>query len=220
MWLRDLPTITIEGEQAIRLNEFVTDSLAPEYVVNDSTNYNTHGLYAYQIIGDDGFSASGNRGYPDNTWAHFNMGYMIISTRRAIFPDDSIDLASAYNVTGMRYIVLHRKFDMARPADMAPDSDAFVEWKAVTSVMVTNTDGQQESALPLSGFVTHIIPNPDTLQYNMSAIDGFGPTSAMTWAQLQTGYWLLTSEKTMFTDTTLVGGRYRLRLLESIQISL
>lgn len=218
MQFADLPKITVEGEETIRLNEFVTTSLVPEYVDDDSVHYDSRVLYAYQIIGEDGFSASGDRGYADNTWAHLNLGYLLTSNRRVIFPDDSIDLPGAYNVQGALYFVLHRKFDLLRPAEVAPDSHAFVELKAVTPVSVTNPDGLPESALPLADFVTRILVNPQDFQYDMAALDGFGPTSAMTWEQMQTGYWLLTSERTMFTDTTLVGGRYRLRMLESLVI--
>lgn len=213
----NLSQITVDGEDAVRLNEFVTTSLVPEYV-DDSVHFDARVLYGYQIEGEDGFSASGNRGYADNTWNHLNLGYLLVSNRRAIFPDDSIDLPGAYNVQGARFVRLHRKFDVLRPTDVAPDSHAFVELKAVSAVTVTNPDGQPESALPLADFVTRIIVNPQDFQYNMVALDGFGPTATMTWAQFQSGYWLLTSERTMFTDTTLVGGRYRLRLLESLVV--
>lgn len=217
--LSSLPKFMVDGEEAIRLNEFVTDVLVPDFVDRDNVHYDARPLYGYQIIGDDGFSASGNRGYADNTWAHLNMGYLLVDNRRAIFPDDSIDLPGAYNVQGVRYIVLHRKFDLQRPADAAPDSHAFVELRVITPVTVTNPDGQPESALPLADFVTRIISDPASFQYNVVALDGFGPTSTMPWEKFQTGYWLLTTQKTMFTDTSLVGGRYKLSVLESIVLS-
>ncbi|MBU0510053.1 hypothetical protein KKH27_14610 [bacterium] len=213
MMLRDLPKITVEGEEAIRLNEFVTTTLVPNLVVNDTVFYDYRALYGYRIVGEDGFSAHDNRGYADNIWAHFHLGYMLVSNRRAIFPDDSIDLAGAYNVTGMRFIRLYRKFDV-----QIPDTTSFVELNDVTPVTVTNPDGEPESALPLSDFVTLIVTAPENFQYNLRSLDDFGPTTNMTWAQFQTGYWLLTSQRTMFNDTTLIGGRYRLRHLESIQV--
>ena len=218
MILDNLPTITVDGEAAIRLNEFVTTTFVPEYVDNDGNHFDARPLYGYRIAGTDGFSAHDDRGYPDNTWAHLNLGYMLVSIRRAIFPDDSVDLAGAYNVQDMKFIRLYRKFDVARPADVAPDSSGFVECCDVTAVTVTNPDGQPESALPLSAFVTRIVTAPESFHYNIVALDGFGPTTEMTWAEYQTGYWLLTSERTMFTDTALVGGRYRIRQLEQIQI--
>lgn len=213
-----LPKITIEGEQVIRLNEFVTTVFVPPYVDNDGNPHDARAQYGYRIVGEDGFSAHDNRGYPDNTWQHLNYGYVLLATRRAIFPDDSVDLAGAYNVTGMRYIRLYRKFDIVRPADMSPDSASFVELTDVTAVTVTNPDGLPESALPLADFITRIVLSPETYQYNMLSLDDFGPTTAMTWAQFQTGYWLLTTARTMFTDTTLVGGRYRVRVLKELQV--
>jgi len=214
-----LPKITIEGEQVIRLNEFVTAAFIPPYVDNDGNPHDSRVQYGYRIVGEDGFSAHDNRGYPDNTWQHLNYGYVLLSTRRAIFPDDSVDLAGAYNVQNMRWIRLYRKFDVVRPVDVSPDSASFVEFADVTAVTVTNPDGQPESALPLADFVTRIVLAPENYQYNLRSLDDFGPTTDMTWEQLQTGYWLLTTARTMFTDTTLVGGRYRVRVVKELQVA-
>ncbi|MFH1010490.1 MAG: hypothetical protein V1784_04550, partial [bacterium] len=89
----DLPKIDADGEEAIQLSAFVDTTLIPKYVDRDSVRYDARPLYAYQIIGADGFSASGNRGYPDNIWEHMTLGYILVSTKRAIFPDELIDLA-------------------------------------------------------------------------------------------------------------------------------
>ena len=210
----DLPKITADGAEAIQLSEFVDTTLIPIFEDRDSVLYDTRPLYAYQIIGADGFSASGSRGYPDNIWEHMTLGYILASTKRAIFPDELIDLAGAYNVQDVAKIRVHRKFDITWA-----DSTTFVELKDVTSVQVTNPDGILEDALPLKDFVLPALSAPENSQYNLRTLDDFGPSTDMTWTQFQTGYWLLSSEKTMFTDTTLTGGRYKLKVLEKILVN-
>jgi hypothetical protein len=209
-----LPKIDADGEEAIQLSEFVDTTLIPMFEDRDGIFYDARPLYAYQIVGADGFSASGNQGYLDNTWDHMMLGYIVVSTGRAIFPDDLIDLPGAYNVRDVRNIYVHRKFDIE-----TPDTVSFVELKDITSVEVTNHDGEPEDALPLRDFVEVLVTNPGDFQYNMRTLDDFGPDEDMTWAQFQTGYWLLESQKTIFTDTSLVGGRYKLQVLEKILVN-
>ena len=48
-------------------------------------------------------------------------------------------------------------------------------------------------------------------------IDDFS-TPAVSWAQLQTGYWLLHTERTIFTATELNQGKYKVRALEGIVV--
>ncbi len=213
IFFADLPKIDADGEEAIQLSEFIDTTLIPMFEDRDGIFYDARPLYAYQIVGADGFSAS-SRGYLDNTWEHMILGYIVVSTGRAIFPDELIDLPGAYNVQDVLNIYVHRKFDIE-----AADTVSFVELKDVTPVEVTNHDGELEDALPLGDFVDVLISNPDDFQYNLRTIDDFGPSEDMTWAQFQTGYWLLESQKTIFTDTSLVGGGYRLQVLEKILVN-
>lgn len=214
MLFADLPTIDVDGEEAIQLDEFVDTTIVHMYEDNDAVLWDARVLYAYQIQGADGFSASGNRGYPDNIWEHMGLGYIVLSTGRAFFPDELIDLPGAYNVSDAADIYIHRKFDL-----VTPDSTVFVELKDVTSVQVNNHDGEPEDALPLADFVTAVFDNPDQFTYNCASLDEFGPDEDMTWEEFQTGYWLLVTGKTIFTDPGLVGGRYKLKVLEKITVT-
>lgn len=209
---KDLPKFSADGEEAIQLNSFI-DTLLIHMFISNSVAYDARKLYSYQIVGDDGFSAS-VKGYPNNTWEHMGLGHIITSTRKVIFPDNKIDLAGAYDVKTARHIYIYRKFDLA-----FTDSTIFVELRNITSVQVTNPDNNLEQAIPLAGVVQNKVGNPSGYQFNMRSLDNFGPTSTMTWVQFQTGYWLLTSEKTMFTDTTLIGGRYKVKALEKITLN-
>lgn len=206
----NLPKFSADGEEAIQLSSLIDTSLIHPFI-NDNISYDSRSLYSYQIVGDDGFSASGSKGYSNNIWEHFLLGHLLTSSRQVVFPDNKIDLAGAYDVKYARHIYIYRKFVL----DFI-DSTYFVELNNITSVLVTNPDSTVEEAIPLKDVVTNLINNPDDYQYNIVSLDNFGPTDDMTWEQLQTGYWLLSSEKTMFTDTTLVGGRYKLNVLEKI----
>ena len=205
-----LPKIDVDGEEAIQLSEFIETTLIPAFDDGD-TLWDARSLYAYQIMGADGFSASGSRGYLDNRWEELALGHIVLSTGRAIFPDELIDLAGAYNVSDVASIYVYRKFDVD-----APDTLSFVEFKDVISVEVTNHDGEPEHALPLKNFIDTLVATPGDFQYNIRSLDDYGPDEEMTWAQFQTGYWLLTSQRTIFTDTSLAGGSYKLKVLKKI----
>ncbi len=208
----NLPKIDADGEEAIQLSSFIDTTIIPIFRDKDNNPYDARVLYAYKIVGDDGFSAS-KKGYPDNIWDHLKLGHILTQTRQVVFPDDKIDLAGAYNVKQARHIYIFQKFDVD-----TPDTTAFVELQNLTSVTVTNPDGIIEKAIQLKDFILIFIATPEIYHYNMLTLDNFGPTSDMTWDQFQTGYWLLTSQKTMFTGPDLDSGRYKLKVLEKILV--
>lgn len=207
-----LPKIDADGEEAIQLSSFIDTTLIHPFRDKNGNPFEARKLYSYQIVGDDGFSAS-VKGYPNNTWEHLALGHILTKTRQVVFPDDKIDLAGAYNVKTARHIYIHRKFDV-----ITPDTTTFVELRKLTPISVTNLDGQMENALPLKDFVTALVATPENQQYNLRSLDDFGPSSDLTWAQFQTGYWLLTSETTMFNDPALNTGKYKLKVLEKILV--
>jgi hypothetical protein len=208
-----LPTIDVEGQEAIHLSEFISTTLIPPYVDED-VSYDLRPLYCYEIQGEDGFSAHANRGYANNIWTQLTQGYVVLSTGRAVFPTE-LGLPGAYNVSDAARILVYRKFDLE-----TPDSTCFVEFYKIESVEVTNHDGNPEQALPLCAFVDSAgFATPENYTYNMRSVDDFGPSVSMTWEQLQTGYWLLESEKTLFTDPTLTGGRYKVKYLQKITLA-
>jgi hypothetical protein len=210
---KNLPKFNADGEEAIQLNNFIDTSLIHPFIDKDSVLHDSRSLYSYQIEGDDGFSASGNRGYPNNIWEHLLLGHVITSSRQVIFPDNLIDLPGAYNVKTSRRVYIQRKFDL----DFT-DSVHIVDLNILTPVQILNPDNELEEAIPLQDVVSTMVTNPGMYNYNILSLDNFGPTTDMTWDQFQSGYWLLSSEKTMFTDTSLVGGRYKLKVLEKILI--
>jgi hypothetical protein len=137
----------------------------------------------------------------------------MVATRNVIFPDDLIDLAGAYNVKEAGHIFVVRKFDVE-----TPDTSLFYELDGMPVVQVLNFEDQLEDALSLADFVTGVAQDPSAMSYNIVAVDGYGPSSDMTWEEFQTGYWLLETEKTIFTDPALDSGPYKLKALERIEV--
>ena len=142
------------------------------------------------------------------------LGHILTSNRRVVFPDQSIDLPGAYNVKDVRRIRVHRKIDV-----VAIDTSDFIETCQLTAVSVTNWDDQPEDAIALKDLVTPLVVNPENYNYDVVSLDGYAPDGVLTWAQFQTGYWLLTSERTIFTDPDLASGKYRLKVLEKVIVS-
>lgn len=196
---------------AIWLYSFVDTVLIPK-VEGDGTTYDARNLYAYRIEGDDGFSAS-VKGYPDNIWDQMDKGYVMALSRRVVFPDDLLDLPGAYNVKDARNIRINRMVNVT-----SPDSSSFVRLCDMNTTMVENDEGQNEEAVSLSDMVEEYISNPAGFMYNLQAIDGYSLSSDLSWDQLQTGYWLMESEKTIFTPDSLSSGRYRVKYLEHILV--
>jgi len=208
----NLPKIDADGEEAIQLSSFIDTMLISMFRDKNGNLHEARRLYSIQVVGDDGFSASA-KGYPNNTWEHLTLGHILTQTRLVVFPDDKIDLAGAYNVKNVRHIYIHRKFDVS-----TSDTTAFVELRTVAPTSVTNPDGLVEDALPLKEFVTSFVAMPENFQFSIMALDGYTPPTDLSWDQFQTGYWLLTSEKSMFTDSTVAIGKYQLKVLEKIMV--
>ncbi|MDA3886232.1 MAG: hypothetical protein PF638_11620 [Candidatus Delongbacteria bacterium] len=225
-------TVDLNGDEAIKLSSFITDAIVPQDA--DSTFVSTLDvqddalkLYSYKIAGDDGFCAS-IKGYPNNTWAEMGKGYIMFESRNVTFPDDpanNFDIAGAYNIKETRHIDILRKFDVICNDSISIHYDL----EKMPTVMVDNHDGVQEEAIALTSFLDQAIAdsiNIDVLNNNMLAtsdfnvrsVDNWGPQIALTWAQFQTGYWLLESNKTIFTDGSLAGGEYKVKFLEKITI--
>ncbi|MBN1885682.1 MAG: hypothetical protein JW876_09205 [Candidatus Krumholzibacteriota bacterium] len=213
VFFADLPSFDVEGLDAILLDAFVDTFLVPPYYDRDQAMYDSRPLYAYRIEGEDGFSAS-VKGYPDNAWEHLELGYLLVAARQVVFPDDVIDLPGAYNVKDAARVIVLRKFDV-----VYADTTAVREIADLSVVQVENHDGALEDAVRLSDLVeTTIVPDPSTMQYNIVALDGYGPSTPMSWAEFGTGYWLLDSKRTIFTDPDLSTGAYELRVLEQILV--
>ena len=209
----DCAKVDADGEEAIQLDEFITTDLIPAFTDKDEVDWDARPLYSFEIMSSDGYSASGVKGYPNNIWEHMSLGHLLTSIRRAIFPDDKIDLPGAYDAKDVVEIIVHRKFDVT-----APDTVDFFELSDFTITRVNNWDGIEEDAVPLADFVTALVANPESHMYNLASLDEFSPPDDLDWEKFQTGYWLLDSERTIFTHAEVTSSKYRVRVLETILI--
>ena len=141
-------------------------------------------------------------------------GHILTASRRVVFPDEDIDLPGAYNIKDARRIRVHRKIDV-----VAIDTSDFFETCQLTPVSITNWDDQAEDALALKDLITTLVEHPENYNYDVVSLDGYSPDGVLTWVQFQTGYWLLSSERTIFTDPGLATGKYRLKVLEKVLVT-
>jgi len=197
---------------AIWLKAFIDTSLIPVTIARDESVHDTRNLYSFRFKGDDGYGAY-KKGYADNTWNQLDKGYVLLATRRIIFPDELLDLPGAYNVRDVRSVHISRKFEVVNP-----DSAAFVRLQDIASVKINNWDGVPEDALCLAEMVKAVLVNPENYHYNIEAIDGYSLPADLTWTELQTGYWLINSAKTLFTNPALASGKYKVKKLLKIVV--
>jgi hypothetical protein len=210
--LDDLAGELIDGQMVVALDRLVSTDLVPMYEDQDQVLHDARVLYSYLLVGEDGFSPH-VRHYPSNTWDQLPLGYIIVSTRDVVFPDEAIDLPGAYNVKAARHLRIERKLDVA-----TADTTYFRELADLPVTQVLNFGQELEDAVRLSDVVAACLDEPQPLTFGLTALDGFGTLDPLSWTQLQTGYWLLATGRTIFTDPELTGGRYRLRMLERIDV--
>ena len=209
-----LPRDTIDGQAAVRLSAFVRSEFIQPYIDKDTVAHDTRGLHAYRLVGADGFNPHDNRGYDDNVWAHLDLGYYLIDDDRGVFPDENIDLPGAFNIKSLRTIRVFRKIDVV--TDTATD---FQEIDDLPVVQVQNLEGEMEDAVGLWLCITApYVSEPSAHQYRLRTVDDFSPP-AITWDQLQTGYWLLNTRRTIFTSPELNQGKYKVFVLEAIDVT-
>jgi hypothetical protein len=208
-----LPCDTIDGKVAVRLSAFVRSEFIKPYTDKDSVAHDTRGLYAYRLAGEDGFNPHDDRGYDDNVWEHLDLGYYLIDDDRAIFPDENIDLPGAFNVKSLRTIRVFRKIDV-----VTDTATAFIEIDDLPVVQVQNLAGEPENAVGLWRCVDAYVSDLTAHGFRLRTVDSFS-TPTITWDQLQTGYWLLNTQRTIFTAPELNQGKYKVSVLESIDVT-
>ena len=206
--LSDMKTVDFDGQKAIPLADFVPlelilmyDNGTPE---DPSDDIDRRSLYAYRIIASDGYSVHDAKGYPDQRWTELEQGYILQETARAEF-DPSLALENAYRVRDVATIDIYRKVEI-----WTPDDTMFVELADFTP-----TTFEGEPALEL-GDLLALIDAPEGYQYNIVAVDDFKGRSPFTWEEIQTGYWLLDSNRMQFDPD--LGGKSRIKDVKDIEV--
>jgi hypothetical protein len=175
--------VIFEGGEAIRLSDFV-----------DSTMTDYPQIYAYRIIGSDGFYAA-QKGSPDNVWEHMQKGYLRLKDRRVTF-ESSLGLLGRYYVKDVASIELLRKIDTKFKEKEEASFSLIVDMP--TAIYPDSADAYYNgrSGIRLSDFVDTMTSTPENYTYNLISIQGDEKT--FSWLELQTGWWLLGLDVTKF----------------------
>jgi hypothetical protein len=193
--------VEFEGEQAILLSDFI-DSVVTERPA----------IYAYRIIGSDGFYAH-MKGSPDNAWEHMQKGYLKLSNRKAAF-DPSLGLEGRYYVKDVAGIELLRKIETRFAGDGHLTFFLIAEMETALYSDPGDDFYDGRSGVKLADFVDTLISAPEEYSYDLVSIAG--EKRRFSWAELQTGWWILDLDLTKFYPD--LGPDSRIPYLQSIEL--
>ena len=193
--------VIFEGDEAIRLSDFI-----------DSTMTDYPEIYAYRVIGSDGFYAA-QKGSPDNVWEHIQKGYLKLSDRRATF-DRSLGLMGRYYVKDVASIELLRKIETKFNQEEDFTFSLIMDMETVTYRDSIDPFYDGHPGIKLSDFVDTLTSSPENYSYNL--ISSEGKEKTFSWAEFQTGWWLLNLDVTKFFPD--LGVDSRMRLLQTIEL--
>jgi hypothetical protein len=196
-----MPKVDFEGDESIRLAYFI-DSVVTEQPE----------IYAYRVIGSDGFYAA-LKGSPDNTWEHMQKGYLKLTNRRAAF-ESSLGLMGRYFVKDVASIELLRKIDVILGSEK---DTTFLISEMDTAIYVDpeNEFYDGRAGIKLSDFIEPFVSNPDDYAYDLVSLRGDRQT--FSWAEIQTGWWLMDLDVTKFYPD--LGSDSRMHLLLTIELT-
>jgi hypothetical protein len=175
--------VIFEEDEAIRLSDFV-----------DSTMTDYPEIYAYRIIGSDGFYAA-KKGSPDNVWEHMQKGYLKLSNRRAAF-DPSLGLMGRYYVKDVASIELLRKIDCRFKEQEEFGFLLIIDMEVATYSDSANAFYNGRVGIKLADFVDTLTSTPESYTYNLISV--LGEEKEFSWSEFQTGWWLLDLDVTKF----------------------
>lgn len=196
-----LEKVTFEGDEAVRLSDFV-DSIITIYPQ----------IYAYRVIGSDGFYAA-KKGSPDNVWKHMQKGYLKLNNRKAAF-DRSLELEGRYYVKDVASIELLRKIETKFKEDEEFSFSLIIDMDVATYFDSAEAFYNGRPGVKLSDFVDTLTSNPEDYTYNL--ISASGEEKAFSWSELKTGWWLVGLDMTKFFPD--LGVDSRLAHLQTIEL--
>ncbi len=197
-----MPISDFEGDEAVRLSDFV-----------DSVITRRPEIYAYRVIGSDGFYAA-LKGSPDNVWEHMQKGYLKLSNRKAAF-DQSLGLPGRYSVRDVASMELLRKIEtkFEDEEEFSFSLIADMETSAYSDPTDDFYDGRP--GIRLSDFVDTSTVAPEDYTYNLVSM--VGERKFLSWSELQTGWWLLDLDVTKFYPD--LGPNSRIPYLQTIELT-
>ncbi len=196
-----LEKVTFEGDEAIRLSDFV-----------DSTMTDYPKIYAYRVIGSDGFYAA-KKGSPDNVWEHMQKGYLKLSDRKATF-DASLGLAGRYYVKDVASIELLRKIETKFKEEEGFSFSLVMDMETATYSDSVDAFYNGRRGIRLADFVDTLTSTPENYTYNLISVQG--EERQFSWSEFQTGWWLLDLDVTKFSPD--LGVDSRILYLQTIEL--
>ncbi len=182
---------------AYSLDQFISKTAVHDTInasASDTTDY--RGLYNYQIVSnEDGFSPrnSTNAGY-DINWDKFKQGYYVPGNGFETWFPNSM-LPNAFKVSSTGLFRLYRKIDV----NAGSRGTTSVELHALQIYPIVNSQNVTEDAIKLTDLLTGIAAYDSV---RMVCYDGYGEDKYYHTDDINAGYYLLTSEKTIFPNHT------------------
>jgi len=195
--------VVFEGAEAIRLADLVDSAI---------TDYPS--IYAYRIIGSDGFYAA-KKGSPDNVWEHMQNGYLKLDTRKVAF-EPSLGLEGRYYVKDVVSIELLRKIDTRFKDEETFRFFLVTDMKTATYPDSTDVFFGGRIGVKLSDFIdTSLTYQPEGYTYTLHSVEG--ETKTFSWAEIQTGWWLFSLDLTKFYPDR--GADSKISRLQAIELT-
>jgi len=168
-------------------------------------------LFSLHVTGADGWSWR-NQGRRDLNWTEFKSGYLIPEDEGRIYFEEFVNQGiNTYNVKWAETLQVFRAFELIKP----DQSIAIYELSVMDTEMVTNYDEVEEEAVKLTEFIPgEEITEIDSVYF--IGADGYQQT--YTPEEFEAGYWLLESQRTIFTGLDLPGYKKKFKFLQQIQV--
>jgi len=189
-----LTDVTYNGEAtaSLLLTHFITKEMTDE-LVGSPNDAESQKLFAYQLIASDGFNPR-DREYDDLTWDVFKTGVLLPNKSfRSYFASENVE--TAFDVKFLTQIKMYRAVQVVK----LDGTKVLFEMNALTTNQVANYDGLMEDGIKLSNFITEFVTaTPANYDYIFTDNTDMTDPPRYTWAQMQDGYWLKDSKKTIF----------------------
>ncbi len=177
-------------------DEMVTGYLLEQFVpidLNGENRQDLRPLYAYEIVGDDGFTHR-MRMDEDLNWSLFSNGHLLPDKDHRTYISDDPALRP-YNVKFAHQINLYRKVDVI----MNENDPVMFEVLGLESVDIETTQGTV-AAIPMSSFISNYITlTPENFQYKL--VDINNEVYELSWTAFSGGYWLIDDETVIYQLT-------------------
>ncbi|MBN1129890.1 MAG: hypothetical protein JXA71_12935 [Chitinispirillaceae bacterium] len=213
--LSSLSSIDLSGEAAVKMEDLITSAFIPPYIDKNNVSWDKRELYGFRVIGADGFSPhqksdqTTGRTADDLTWEQVRHGYVKKDSRNVAF-DASITLPGMYKIKEMAAIELYRKIDLL----IDTGTTASTVQVRLAEMPKTDFDGALSAKL---ADILAPVASPDSLKFYATALDNYAGMSPFSWAQMQTGYWISTTDRLGFEPD--LGGQSKISYVKSIRVA-